>query len=75
MSRDLPTLLERLDKGESAADVTPVFAHKDPNVHDVYYQSVGVVSSARSGDTETIVYRMMFSGSRVPGRAMATTRS
>lgn len=63
---DLPALLERLDRGESAADVAPVFAHKDPDVHDVYYQSVGVVSSQRAGETETIVYRMMFSGSREP---------
>ena len=63
---DLPTLLERLEKGQSAADVAPVFAHKDPDVHDVYYQSTGVVSTQRRGDAETIVYRMMFSGSREP---------
>jgi hypothetical protein len=63
---DLPTLLERLEKGQSAADVAPVFAHKDPDVHDVFYQSTGVVSTARRDDAETIVYRMMFSGSREP---------
>ena len=63
---DLPTLLERLQQGRSGAEVPPVFAHKDPDVHDVYYQSVGVVSSQASGGNETIVYRMMFSGSREP---------
>ena len=63
---DLPALLARLDEGTSAADVRPVFAHADRDVHDVYYQSVGVLSSRRAGGRETIVYRMMFSGSREP---------
>ena len=62
---DLPTLLARLERGEDAADVPPVFAHAHPDVADVYYQSVGVVSS---GDDETgiTVYRMMFSGGTHP---------
>lgn len=63
---DLPVLLDRLNDGRSAADVSPVFAHADADVHDVFYQSVGVVSSQRSGETDTTVYRMMFSGSRQP---------
>jgi hypothetical protein len=63
---DLPTLLERLDGNKDAADVPPVFAHKHADVADAYYQSVGVVSSQRSGDDETTVYRMMFSGARHP---------
>lgn len=63
---DLPVLLERLVEGRSAAGVAPVFAHRDADVHDVFYQSVGVVSSRQSGDTDTTVYRMMFSGSRQP---------
>lgn len=63
---DAATLLARLDAGQDAADVPAVYEHRHPNVHDVYYQSVGVVRSARTGDTETTVYRMMFSGSTTP---------
>lgn len=63
---DLPVLLDRLNEGQSAADVAPVFAHRHADVHDVFYQSVGVVSSQRSGETDTTVYRVMFSGSRQP---------
>jgi hypothetical protein len=58
---DAAVLLARLDEGKDAADVAPLFAHQDPDVADVYYQSVGVVSTR--GDAT--VYRMMFSGSRV----------
>jgi hypothetical protein len=63
---DLPTLLDRLESGRDAADVAPIFAHRDPDVEDVYYQSVGVVSQRREGDDEVTVYRMMFSGARHP---------
>jgi hypothetical protein len=58
---DAAVLLARLDEGQHAADVAPVFAHQDPDVADVYYQSVGVVSTG----SDATVYRMMFSGSRV----------
>ncbi len=63
---DLPTLLDRLARGESAADVPPVFAHEHPDLADVYYQSVGVVSNRREGTAEVTVYRMMFSGGNHP---------
>ena len=63
---DLPTLLDRLARGEDAADVPPVFAHRHPDVADVYYQSVGVVSERREGSAEVIAYRMMFSGGTHP---------
>lgn len=63
---DLPTLLQRLARGQPALDVPPVFAHSDEDVYDVFYQSVGLLSYERAADTETIVYRMMFSGSRKP---------
>ena len=63
---DLPTLLEHLEAGRSAADVPPVFAHDHPDVAAVYYQSVGVLDETRAGDTETIRYRMMFSGGNHP---------
>ncbi len=63
---DAATLLERLAARQDAADVAPVFAHQHPDVHDVYYQSVGVLSHAADGGRETTVYRMMFSGSTEP---------
>jgi hypothetical protein len=63
---DASTLLARLDEGRDAADVRAVYEHRHPNVHDVYYQSVGVLSSRATGGTETTVYRMMFSGSTTP---------
>lgn len=63
---DAATLVARLDAGQDAADVAPVFEHRHPNVHDVYYQSVGVLRPSRAGDAETTVYRMMFSGSTTP---------
>lgn len=59
-------LLDRLARGQDAADVPPVFAHEDADVADVYYQSVGVVSTTGTpGRDSTTVYRMMFSGSNV----------
>ena len=63
---DAATLLQRLDAGQDASDVPPVFAHQHADVHDVYYQSVGVLSTATEGGRETTVYRMMFSGSTKP---------
>lgn len=63
---DAATLLARLDEGRDAADVPAVYEHRHANVHDVYYQSVGVLSTATAGGTETTVYRMMFSGSTTP---------
>ncbi len=63
---DAPTLLARLAAGTDAADVAPVFAHEHADVYDVYYQSVGVLSTRREGGRETTVYRMMFSGSTKP---------
>jgi hypothetical protein len=62
---DTATLIARLDAGRDALDVKPMFAHDDADVADVYYQSVGVVSDTRRGDTTTTVYRMLFSGSFV----------
>ena len=62
---DARTLLARLDEGRDALDVPPVYAHKEPDVADVYYQSVGVVSSRHDGNVTTTVYRMMFSGGNV----------
>lgn len=63
---DAATLLTRLAAGRDAPDVAPAYSHRHPNVHDVYYQSVGVVSQAGAGDNQTTVYRMMFSGSTEP---------
>jgi hypothetical protein len=62
---DAEPLLGRLEMSVDAADVAPVFAHEDPDVADVYYQSVGIVSSRTERDRTTTVYRMMFSGSNV----------
>ena len=63
---DLPTLLDRLARGEDASDVPPVFAHEHADLADVYYQSIGVVSDQREGAAEVTVYRMMFSGGTHP---------
>lgn len=63
---DTETLLARLDQGRDAADVAPVYQHRHPNVHDVYYQSTGVVSRSGTEGNDTTVYRMMFSGSSQP---------
>jgi hypothetical protein len=63
---DASTLLARLDAGQDAADVAPAYLHRHPSVHDVYYQSVGVVSQSGAVDNQTTVYRMMFSGSTQP---------
>ncbi|HTM32072.1 MAG TPA: hypothetical protein VL263_12250 [Vicinamibacterales bacterium] len=62
---DARALLARLDEGRSAVDVKPAFAHADADVEDVYYQSIGLLSSSRDGDAATTVYRMMFSGGNV----------
>lgn len=63
---DARTLLDHLAAGRDASNVAPVFEHRHPDVEDVYYQSVGVVSRTGSGDDETAVYRMMFSGTTKP---------
>jgi hypothetical protein len=63
---DLGTLLDRLERGQDATDVQPVFAHGHADVFDVYYQSVGVLSHETTGTTERTTYRMMFSGSTKP---------
>jgi hypothetical protein len=63
---DTDTLLTRLDQGRDAADVAPAYQHRHPNVHDVYYQSTGVVSRSGTDGNDTTVYRMMFSGSSQP---------
>lgn len=63
---DLSTLLDRLEKGQDAADVQPVFAHSHADVFDVYYQSVGVLSQETTAGIERTTYRMMFSGSTKP---------
>ncbi len=55
-------LLSRLEEGLDAHEHAAVFEHRDPDVHDVYYQSVGVVSHEETNAGETTVYRMMFSG-------------
>ena len=39
---DAATLLERLAAGRDAADVSAAYEHRHADVHDVYYQSVGV---------------------------------
>ena len=39
---DAATLLERLAAGRDAADVQAGYEHRHADVHDVYYQSVGV---------------------------------
>ena len=62
---DAEVLLARLDESKDASDVPPVFAHDDPDVADVYYQSVGVVSHRTEASGSVTVYRMMFSGSQV----------
>jgi hypothetical protein len=62
---DAGALLTRLGEGRDALDVKPAFAHQDADVEDVYYQSVGVLSSRQTGTDTTTVYRMMFSGGNV----------
>ena len=62
---DAGVLLARLDGRRDADDIPPVFAHDDPQLADVYYQSVGVISDNTAGAGRRTVYRMMFSGSRV----------
>jgi hypothetical protein len=62
---DASVLLSRLEEGRDASDVPPVFAHEDPDVADVYYQSVGVLSHRTGPGGPVTVYRMMFSGSEV----------
>ena len=63
---DTATLLSRLEEGRDAADVAAVYEHRHPSVHDVFYQSVGVLSQSGTADDGTTVYRMMFSGSTQP---------
>ena len=63
---DLPTLLDHLERGEDADGVEPVFAHAHPDLDDVYYQSVGIVSTEGDSESDTTVYRMMFSGGNHP---------
>ncbi|MBP7777636.1 MAG: hypothetical protein KA371_10940 [Acidobacteria bacterium] len=63
---DAATLLGRLAAGKDASDVAPVYAHQHADVYDVFYQSVGVLSTRTEGARETSVYRMMFSGSTKP---------
>jgi hypothetical protein len=63
---DAATLVARLDAGQDAADVAPVYEHRHDDVFDVYYQSVGLVSSTGTATDGTTVYRMMFSGSTKP---------
>lgn len=62
---DARTLLARLDQGRDALDVKPTFAHADADVEDVYYQSVGVLSTSKTGEASNTVYRVMFSGGNV----------
>ena len=52
----------------------PVFEHRHADVHDVYYQSVGVLSHSAAAGRETTVYRMMFSGSTTAGDAWLPRR-
>lgn len=61
---DNAELLARLESGQPADDVAPVFAHADEDVYDAYYQSVGVISHEATASGERTVYRMMFSGAR-----------
>jgi hypothetical protein len=63
---DAATLIARLDAGTDAADIAPVYEHQHADVHDVYYQSVGIVASNGTAADGTTVYRMMFSGSTKP---------
>ncbi len=63
---DAAALITRLDAGQDAADVAPAYEHRHDDVFDVYYQSVGIVSSTGSASDGTTVYRMMFSGSTKP---------
>jgi hypothetical protein len=58
-------LLARLDEGRDALDIPPVYAHDDPDLSDVYYQSTGVMSHRSDASGSETVYRVMFSGSRV----------
>ena len=63
---ELPPLMKRLQEGRDAADQTPAFVHESPDVYDVYYQSVGVLSRQEANGEVRTVYRMMFSGSHKP---------
>ncbi|MBM4218856.1 MAG: hypothetical protein FJ171_04305 [Gammaproteobacteria bacterium] len=63
---DASTLVSRLDAGRDAADVPAVYEHRHPDVREVYYQSVGIVSHTGTLRDGTTVYRMMFSGTIQP---------
>jgi len=59
-------LLDALDEGRDARDTKPIFSHKDKNVFNTFYQSVGVLHSSGKKDQYDVKYRMMFSGSLPP---------
>jgi len=59
-------LLGALDEGRDARDTKAVFSHKDENVFNTFYQSVGVLHSSENKDQYDVKYRMMFSGSLPP---------
>ena len=68
---DNAVLLDHLDRGESAADVEPVFIHEHEGLKNSYYQSLGTIEST----ADTDVYRMIFSGtSNASGFRMADYR-
>lgn len=55
-------MLDRLERGEDAADLEPVFVHEHPAMSRVYYQSTGIVSEETTSDGAVTTYRLMFSG-------------
>ena len=59
---DNAVLLDHLARGEDADRVEPVFVHEHDGLKQVYYQSLGHVSSESADGVRTDVYRMIFSG-------------
>ena len=61
---DNAVLLDHLARGEDADGVEPVFVHEHDGLKQVYYQSLGHVTSETVGGDRTDVYRMIFSGTQ-----------
>ena len=61
---DNEVLLDHLARGEDADGVPPVFVHEHDGLKQVYYQSLGHVSSEAAGGDRTDTYRMIFSGTQ-----------
>ncbi|MGI9262034.1 MAG: hypothetical protein ACR2QR_08360, partial [Woeseiaceae bacterium] len=59
---DNAVLLDHLARGQDASEVEPVYIHENESVRQAYYQSLGHLEGKTDGNTETDIYRMIFSG-------------